>query len=438
MQKKLETVAVISLGCSKNLVDSEYLLGKLRASGFSIVTEPHEANIIIVNTCGFIESAKSESIETVIEMARYKDEGVCGLLIMTGCLSQRYPNELRDELFEVDMFFGVNQYDELIHELSRLAQKHPVCEDGRMLSTPPFMAYLRIADGCDNRCTYCAIPLIRGGRRSVPMDQLILEAENLAKGGVKELIVIAQDTTAYGQDIYGKSMICELLNKLTSISGIEWVRLLYTYPNTVTKELIDTIAANEKIVNYIDMPIQHISQRLLTKMNRHGTSDHIKSIVSYMRKVMPDFVLRSTAIVGFPTETEAEFQELLEFFRENTFERLGAFAYSREEDTPAYDFEGQIPDDIKEDRLKRLYEQQRLISLDFNKSRIGKIERVLVESVRDGFAYCRSYAESPDIDGYIIVPLGFEDVFAGDFINIRLIRAEEYDMIGEICCEPTE
>lgn len=435
MQKKLETVAVVSLGCSKNLVDSENLLGKLGASGFSIVTEPSKANIIIVNTCGFIESAKSESIETVIEMARYKDEGVLSLLIMTGCLSQRYSKELRDELYEVDMFFGVDQYDELIRELSRLAQKHPVCESGRMLSTPPFMAYLRIADGCDNRCTYCAIPLIRGGRRSVPMERLILEAENLAKGGVKELIVIAQDTTAYGKDIYGSSKICELLNKLTSIPGIEWVRLLYTYPDTVTKELIDTIAGNEKIVNYIDMPIQHINQRLLTKMNRHGTSDHIRSIVSYMRKVMPDFVLRSTAIVGFPTETEAEFEELLEFFRENTFERLGAFSYSREEDTPAYDFEGQIPDDIKEDRLKRLYDQQRQISLDFNQSRIGKIERVLVESVRDGFAYCRSYAESPDIDGYIIVPLGFEDVLAGDFINIRLVRAEEYDMIGEICRE---
>lgn len=428
----IENVGMVSLGCSKNRVDSEVLLGYLKSAGFKLVQDPKAADVIIVNTCGFINEAKQDSINTALEMAQYKETGRCKLLVMTGCLSQRYRNELRDEMPEVDIFAGVNEYERLAEELAKRAGKSLCVRTGygRVLTTPSFRAFLRIADGCDNRCTYCAIPLIRGGRRSVPMEKLIAEARELVSRGVKELTVIAQDTTGYGTDIYGKPMTAELLTELSKIDGIEMIYLLYTYPDTVTRELIDTIAANEKIANYIDMPIQHINDAVLKRMNRRGTREHIENTVKYIRAAHPGFILRSTAIVGFPGETEGQFEELMTFFRENPFDRLGAFAYSPEDNTPAAEFENQISDEVKQERLKRLYEQQMGISLALNKARLGKVERVVVEYTQGDTAYCRSYAEAPDTDGFIIVPSG-GGLREGDYTDVRLTRAMEYDIMGE-------
>ena len=428
----IENVGMVSLGCSKNRVDSEVLLGYLKSAGFKLVQDPKAADVIIVNTCGFINEAKQDSINTALEMAQYKETGRCKLLVMTGCLSQRYRNELRDEMPEVDIFAGVNEYERLAEELAKRAGKSLCARTGygRVLTTPSFRAFLRIADGCDNRCTYCAIPLIRGGRRSVPMEKLIAEARELVSRGVKELTVIAQDTTGYGTDIYGKPMTAELLTELSKIDGIEMIYLLYTYPDTVTRELIDTIAANEKIANYIDMPIQHINDAVLKRMNRRGTREHIENTVKYIRAAHPGFILRSTAIVGFPGETEGQFEELMTFFRENPFDRLGAFAYSPEDNTPAAEFENQISGEVKQERLKRLYEQQMGISLALNKARLGKVERVVVEYTQGDTAYCRSYAEAPDTDGFIIVPSGGE-LREGDYTDVRLTRAMEYDIMGE-------
>lgn len=428
----IENVGMVSLGCSKNRVDSEVLLGYLKSAGFKLVQDPKAADVIIVNTCGFINEAKQDSINTALEMAQYKETGRCKLLVMTGCLSQRYRNELREEMPEVDIFAGVNEYERLAEELAKRAGKS-LCAPtgyGRVLTTPSFRAFLRIADGCDNRCTYCAIPLIRGGRRSVPMEKLIAEARELVSRGVKELTVIAQDTTGYGTDIYGKPMTAELLTELSKIDGIEMIYLLYIYPDTVTRELIDTIAANEKIANYIDMPIQHINDAVLKRMNRRGTREHIENTVKYIRAAHPGFILRSTAIVGFPGETEGQFEELMTFFRENPFDRLGAFAYSPEDNTPAAEFENQISDEVKQERLKRLYEQQMGISLALNKARLGKVERVVVEYTQGDTAYCRSYAEAPDTDGFIIVPSG-GGLREGDYTDVRLTRAMEYDIMGE-------
>ena len=428
----IENVGMVSLGCSKNRVDSEVLLGYLKSAGFKLVQDRKAADVIIVNTCGFINEAKQDSINTALEMAQYKETGRCKLLVMTGCLSQRYRNELRDEMPEVDIFAGVNEYERLAEELAKRAGKSLCARTGygRVLTTPSFRAFLRIADGCDNRCTYCAIPLIRGGRRSVPMEKLIAEARELVSRGVKELTVIAQDTTGYGTDIYGKPMTAELLTELSKIDGIEMIYLLYTYPDTVTRELIDTIAANEKIANYIDKPIQHINDAVLKRMNRRGTREHIENTVKYIRAAHPGFILRSTAIVGFPGETEGQFEELMTFFRENPFDRLGAFAYSPEDNTPAAEFENQISDEVKQERLKRLYEQQMGISLALNKARLGKVERVVVEYTQGDTAYCRSYAEAPDTDGFIIVPSG-GGLREGDYTDVRLTRAMEYDIMGE-------
>lgn len=313
MNTSILKVGAVSLGCSKNTVDTEIMLGELKSYGFEIVAEAACADIIIVNTCGFITPAKQDSIDTIIEMAEYKKTGRCRFLAVTGCLSQRYPAELRRELPEVDMFWGVKNYPAFALEL---ASKFNLTHCGgakRMLTTPSYRAYLRIADGCDNRCTYCAIPLIRGGRVSVPIEKLIEEANTLADSGVTELTVIAQDTSAYGMDLYGSPRLVELLTRLAEIEKLHWIRLLYTYPNTVTKELIDTMIANPKICNYIDMPIQHIAGNMLQAMNRHGSAAHIREITDYIRKAAPDFILRTTVMLGFPGETERDFDELMEF-----------------------------------------------------------------------------------------------------------------------------
>lgn len=428
----MPTVGVVSLGCSKNRVDTETMLGFLTQAGYKIIPSPEKADVLIVNTCGFIESAKQESINTILEMARYKESGRCKVLAVTGCLSQRHRKELTDELPEVDIFLGVSEYRELIPKLNTyFGIECPNNLTGkRVLSTPFYTAYLRIAEGCDNCCTYCAIPIIRGKRVSMPAEKLVDEAQELAQQGVKELVVIAQDTSGYGIDIYRKSMLPSLLEKLAAVEGLKWIRLLYTYPNTVDEGLIDTIAENPKIVNYIDMPIQHINSEILKRMNRHGSNRHIREIIDYIRKKSSDFIIRSTAIVGFPGETEAQFHELLAFLSDHPIDRLGVFTYSQEEGTSAAEMKDQVDESLKKFRADKLMRQQKIISNHLNQKRIGSVTEVLVEESRNGFIIGRSYAEAPDADGSIYASSG-KEIAPGQFIKVRITDAGDYDLRGE-------
>ncbi|MBR3299331.1 MAG: 30S ribosomal protein S12 methylthiotransferase RimO [Clostridia bacterium] len=448
------SVGAVSLGCSKNAVDTEIMLGELSRLGFKVGAGADEAEIIIVNTCGFIESAKQDSLDAILEMAQYKKSGACRLLVVTGCLSQRYPKELREELPEVDLFWGVKDYPALARKLFELAggegegkaknsrdsSRTIICGDSaRLLTTPPFRAYLRIADGCDNRCTYCAIPLIRGGRRSVPMEKLLDEAAALADSGVSELTVIAQDTSAYGTELYGKPMLRELLLKLAEIEKLHWIRVLYAYPNTIDRALVDTIAGEKKLCAYIDMPIQHISERMLRAMNRHGSGAHIREITDYIRSVSPDFILRTTVMTGFPGETEADHRELLRFLSEHPFDRVGAFTYSAEDGTPAASMPDQVPHELAERRLDELMRLQMDISKKLNERRVGSTVEALVESIElenDGSftALARSYAEAADVDGMLLVRgKGIENLpMPGEYVNAKLTAAKEYDLEGEI------
>ena len=421
LYSKCPRVGLVSLGCSKNAVDSEILLGELKSRGFDIVNDAAQAEIIIVNTCGFIESAKTDSIDTILDMAQYKTAGSCKLLVVTGCLSQRYGDELARELPEVDVFNGVKNYPAACCGIPK-----------RLLTTPSYRAYLRIADGCDNRCTYCAIPLIRGGRVSTPMETLLAEAEQLAKSGVTELTVIAQDTSAYGIDLYGKPMLRELLEKLTEIEGLHWVRVLYAYPNTVTEELVDAMYRNPKICNYIDIPIQHISAHMLRDMNRHGSAEHIREITDYIRRSAPGFILRTTVMLGFPGETEADFDELMHFMAEHPFDRVGAFTYSAEDGTPAASMPNAVDAETAEQRLDRLMRQQMKISLELNRARIGTVVEALVDGADEEFLFCRSYAEAADVDGIIKVPHCGNPVPAGSYVSIKITGADYYDLCGEL------
>ena len=378
--------------------------GSLDQSSFTITADPKEAEVILVNTCGFIDPAKEESINTILEMAAYKETGCCKLLVGTGCLTQRYEKELREELPELDLLWGVKDPQGLARKVAEMAglpqPQTPGCCP-RILTTPRYSAYLRIADGCDNRCAYCAIPLIRGPRKSVPMEDVLAEARRLAEGGVVELTVIAQDTSAYGSDLYGKPMLRELLLELCKVPGLHWIRVLYTYPNTVDTDLIDAMVREPKLVPYLDMPIQHIAPDILRRMNRHGTAAHIREMAAYARNASPDFILRTTVITGFPGETEEEFDQLAEFLQANPFDRLGAFAYSQEENTPAAQMPDQIPDAVKAERLDRIMTAQQAISLVCNQIRVGRTYEVLVDKVQGDICLGRSYGEAPEVDGCI-------------------------------------
>ncbi len=430
----MHTVGVVSLGCSKNRVDTEYLLGFLSSEGFQIVPRAEEADILIVNTCGFITPAKQESIDTILEMAQYKAAGSCSLLVVTGCLSQRYASELPKELPEVDLFWGVKDYRALAKKLASLAGKKPVDTrdlSARVLTTPGYSAYLRIADGCDNRCAYCAIPLIRGAKQSVPMEALLAEAGELLKRGVKELTAIAQDTSAYGIDLYGKPMLKELLKKLSQLDGLSWLRVLYSYPNTVDEALVDAMLQNKKIVPYLDIPIQHISVPMLKAMNRHGTRAHIEYMLRYIRAASPDFILRTTVMVGFPGETEDDFKQLYDFIGAYPFDRLGAFAYSQEENTPSAGFPMQVDEETAQRRLDAIMKRQRDVSLSLNLKRVGKTYDVLTERVERETAYGRSYAEAPEVDGLIAFSRNGAPLTPGDFTRVRVTSASHYDLQGE-------
>ena len=435
-------IALVSLGCAKNQTDGETMLGILASDGYEIVSEPDIADVIIVNTCGFIESAKRESIDAILEMAEYKESGRCRLLIATGCLAERYAADMQTELPEVDAILGTGDYDKIADTIKSAFDGEVICETGhqnrnieerlpRVLSTAPHVAYLKIADGCDNNCTYCAIPMIRGHYRSRKIEDIVYEAQNLAKQGVRELILIAQDTTRYGTDIYGAPSLDKLLDELVKIDGIEWIRVHYFYAEAVTDELIDTMAKHDKICNYIDMPVQHASDYILRRMARRTNRAEMTEKIRKFREKMPDCAIRTSIIVGFPGETEKDFDELYEFVKEIEFDRLGVFAYSQEEGTPAAEFDDQIDEEIKQERLDKIMTLQQGISLKKNQSKINSVVEVIAEGYdEDNFLfYGRSRADSLDVDGLVYFAAE-EEIGAGDIIKVKILDADEYDLTG--------
>lgn len=435
-------IGLVSLGCAKNQTDAEIMLGLLAEDGFNITYNPAEADIIIVNTCGFIETAKRESIDALLEMAEYKKER-CRLLIATGCLAERYSGEILIELPEVDAVLGTGDYDKITNIIMEaFSGKKPVlCGNKdrtpkerlpRILSTPPYTAYLKIADGCDNNCTYCAIPKIRGHFRSRKIEDIVGEAKSLADSGVKELILIAQDTTRYGKDLYGGYSLDKLLEELVKIEKIQWIRVHYYYTEAITDELINVMAKYDKICNYIDMPIQHANNDVLRRMARRTSREQMLEKISKLREKMPDCVIRTSIIVGFPGETEEQFKELYDFVKEVRFDRMGVFAYSQEEDTAAADFPGQIDEEVKEKRLDALMTLQQGISLELNREKIGRTLEVIVEGYdEESFLfYGRSRGDSIEVDGKVY--FGTEtEVFEGDIINVEILDADEYDLTGK-------
>ncbi|HIT84944.1 MAG TPA: 30S ribosomal protein S12 methylthiotransferase RimO [Candidatus Ornithomonoglobus intestinigallinarum] len=436
-------IGMVSLGCAKNQTDAEIMLGLLAEEDYKLVADPAEADVIIINTCAFIDSAKQESINTILEMAQYKEEGRCRLLIATGCLSQRYKEEVLKEMPEVDYVVGTGEFDRICEFIKEAERGERRAECGspdrtpddrlpRILTTPPYTAYLKISDGCDNNCTYCAIPMIRGRFRSRPMENIVYEAKSLAENGVKELILIAQDTTRYGIDIYGRYALSELLEELVKINGIEWIRVHYFYPEAVTEELIDTMARHDKICNYIDMPVQHSDDYILRRMARRTNEKEIREKIAMIRKKLPDAVIRTSIIAGFPGESNEAFKGLCEFVRDVRFDRMGVFAYSREEGTAAAGFDDQIPEETKQQRLDELMTIQQEISLELNKKRVGSVLEVIAEGYdEESFLfYGRSRGDSIDVDGKVY--FGSEDeVEPGDIINVEILDAAEYDLMGK-------
>ena len=426
-------IGFVSLGCSKNLVDSERVMGLLKANGHQITARPEEAEAIFINTCGFIDPAKEEGINTILEMAEYKSDK-CKKLIVLGCLAQRYKKDLEQELPEVDRFIGVAEYSRLSEILSEELGTEVIGSYGKMdrlLATRPYTVYLKISEGCSNRCTYCAIPLIRGNMISYPMEDLVSEAEKLAQNGVKELVLIAQDTTRYMED-QGANRLSELLRKLDSIDGFVWIRILYMYPDAVSDELLQTIQSSQKIIPYFDIPVQHADDAMLKKMNRHGSRSDIDAVIAKIRKVLPDAILRTTMIVGFPGETEKQFQTLLDFTQQAKFDRLGAFTYSPEEDTPAYLMDDQVAESIKQDRLRKLMELQATIAQEKGESWIGRTIEVLVER-RDAKTYSyhgRSVHSAPDnIDGEVRFT-SQRLLRSGTFVKVQVTSAQGHDLTG--------
>lgn len=438
-------VLFVSLGCDKNLVDSEHMLGDLIDNGFSICDSEEDADIIVVNTCSFIADAMEESIQNIIELGAYKETGKLKGLIVSGCLAQRFTDEILADLPEVDAIIGTNSYDELLNAINIVLKKNgekPVYKkelkglpkDGRrVLTTGGHYAYLKIAEGCNKRCTYCIIPYIRGDYRSVPMEQLLAEANQLAADGVKELILVAQETTVYGTDIYGKKSLPELLHKLCEIQGIEWIRILYAYPEEITDELIECMASEPKICHYIDMPIQHCNDEILKKMGRKTNKADIMNIASRLREAMPDISLRTTLICGFPGETQKMHEELLQFIRDMKFDRLGAFAYSQEDGTVAAAWDNQVDDDLKQKWQEEVMLCQKDISLANNENYVGRTVPVFIEGKlpEDGVFIGRTYRDTPSVDGFIFVNSDTE-LTSGQFVDVTVTSFDEYDLIGDV------
>ena len=443
-------VLFISLGCDKNLADSEEMLGLLTGKGHEIVDSEEEAEVIVINTCCFIHDAKEESVENILEMAEYKKAGTCKVLIVTGCMAQRYKEEIIQEIPEVDAVLGTTSYMDILKAIDEACEgRHfqefrdinelPEDSGRRVLTTGGHYGYLKIAEGCDKHCTYCIIPSLRGRFRSVPQERLIAQAEHMAEQGVKELILVAQETTMYGTDLYGKKTLHLLMKELCKIKGIRWIRVLYCYPEEIYDELIQVMKEEKKICHYLDLPIQHASDRILKRMGRRTTRAQLTATIEKLRKEIPDIVLRTTLITGFPGETEADHQEVMEFVDEMEFDRLGAFTYSPEEGPPAETMEGQIPEEVKEERRDEIMELQQEISLEKGNDRIGQELLVMIEGKVSGeSAYiARTYGDAPKVDGYIFVQTG-ELLMTGDFAKVRVTGALEYDLIGELADEYTE
>lgn len=433
-------VGFVSLGCSKNLIDTEMAIGLFKKNNFEIVNDVEKAEIIIVNTCGFIESAKQEAINTILEMAEHKENGTCKYLVVMGCLVQRYKKELQKALPEVDLFIEINDYTnywnkilELLDEKEKPDTINNLCYMDRVISTGNKTAYLKIAEGCSNRCTYCAIPYIRGPYVSRPMEEVLEEAKKLATAGIKELIVIAQDTTRYGEDLYGESKLSDLLNELCKIDGFEWIRFLYAYPESITDELIQTVKNNPKICNYFDIPIQHISDSVLRRMNRRTTGKQIEELINKIKKQIPDVILRTSLIVGFPGETEEDFNKLYEFVKKGYFDKLGVFTYSKEDGTPAARLKEQIHPATKKKRYNLIMSVAKDISAEKLKSYIGKEYKVLVEDTTFDHKFCvgRSYMDIPDTDGMVIIK-NCDTKLVGEFVNCKVTAVNNYDLIAKI------
>ncbi|WP_343064240.1 30S ribosomal protein S12 methylthiotransferase RimO [Alkalicella caledoniensis] len=436
-------IATVSLGCPKNLVDSEVMLGTLQENGYIIINEPENAEVIIINTCGFIESAKKESIDTIVEFAQYK-KNKCQVLIVTGCLVQRYKDELTGEIPEIDGIMGTGDYDNIIQCIDNNLKgvKYNSTDNmeylydhltPRLLSTPKYTAYLKIAEGCDNHCTYCIIPSLRGKYRSRSIESIVTEAKSLAKNGVKEIILIAQDTTVYGLDLDGNLLLPKLLEELNEIQELKWIRLMYCYPTFMTDELIQKIKSLPKVCNYIDIPLQHGDDNILKSMGRKETRQELIDLVKKLRSNIPDVAIRTSLIVGFPGEQEEHFNNLVEFVKEIQLDRVGVFTYSKEDGTAAAKLKGQVNQRVKVLRQHKLMKLQQKISSSLNAKSVGKIYEVLVEGINDnGQAWGRTYKDSPEIDGKVFIDTT-ETVAIGDFIPVKIVQAMEYDLIGEKC-----
>lgn len=437
-------LGMVSLGCPKNLVDSEVMLGIIRDKDFTVTNDPAEADIIIVNTCGFIESAKEESINTILQMSEYKTQGNCRYLIVTGCLSQRYAADLAQNIPEVDAFVGTECFTDIAWVIEQVLngkkvmhmEKNQTAElqaMPRMLTTPDYMAYLKIAEGCDNCCSYCIIPKLRGPYTSRPYDEVLAEAKELAAHGIREIIVVAQDTTRYGEDLYGKLMLPQLLKDLNDLDGIEWIRVMYCYPNNFTDELINAFVTLPKVCKYVDLPLQHASNRLLSSMNRYDTKEEVEQLLNKLRSAVSGIVIRTTFIVGFPGETDDDFKELKDFVEQQRFENAGVFQYSQEEGTVAGSMPNQIPDEIKENRYHELMALQAEISEELHQEMEGKELTVVIEGFDEEnpqLAIARSYREAPEIDGNIFVE-NAADLQVGQFVKVRVVQGFTYEMVAE-------
>ena len=438
------TVGFVSLGCAKNRVDCEMMMSKVHTGGFKLIEDAAMADVAVINTCGFIESAKQESIEEILELSKLKEEGKIKKIIVTGCLAQRYSTQIKELIPEADVVLGLGANGDICDAINKAmngdtVESFPSIENmplngKRVQSTLPHYAYLRVADGCDNRCTYCAIPLIRGGFRSRKMEDILEEAQTLVNNGVKELCVIAQDTTRYGEDIYGKLMLPELLKELCKIEALEWVRILYCYPDRITDELIETIKTEDKIVKYIDLPLQHCNGDILKKMNRTGDKDTLTALINKIRSEIPSITLRTTFIAGFPTETQEQFEELSQFVADMKFERMGCFAYSQEEDTPAAELDGQVDDEIKQRRAQIINEQQAVIMQDLCENYIGKTLDVLVEGY-DRYAECyfgRSPLDAPEVDPCVFFTINDIKPKTGEMVKVKVTDYLDCDLVGEM------
>lgn len=428
--KTREKVSVVTLGCAKNTVDSERLLRQLQLNNLDLRSNPSEADTVIINTCGFIEAAKEESINTIMNAVASKKSGVTKRIFVAGCLSQRYKEDLQQEIPEVDLFFGTEDYERIVQELGGELKKNLLGE--RVVSLPSHTAYLKISEGCDHPCSFCAIPIMRGLHKSKSIEDLVAESEFLARNNTKELVLIAQDTTDYGKDLYNKRNISELVSRLSEVKGIEWIRMMYAYPSRFPEDLIDEIKNNEKVCKYIDIPLQHISDSILKSMRRGTTGRQTRELLSQLRNEIPGLVLRTTFIVGYPGETDKEFNELCDFVEEFKFERMGTFTYSQEENTGSYDLDDPVPEEVKKQRQSRLMEIQREISVEKNSQLIGSELKILVESIEGDFYVGRSYRDAPEVDGEVLITANDGKIVPGNFYIAEVYDSDEYDLFARL------